>query len=70
MRAMSLDDSGKVEEENELNHIKKKLEATSSLVINLNKQLEELKEIVQFLFNFINLFNFYYEKLININFII
>jgi hypothetical protein len=46
MRAMSLDDYGKVEEENELNNIKKKLESTNTLVLNLNKQLDELKEIV------------------------
>lgn len=43
---MSLDTYGKVEEENELNNIKKKLETTSGLVLSLNKQLEELKEIV------------------------
>lgn len=46
MRAMSLDSYDKNEEENELNNIKKKLESTNSLVLNLNKQLEELKEMV------------------------
>ncbi|CAF0720089.1 unnamed protein product [Brachionus calyciflorus] len=44
MRAMSLDTSDKVEEENELNHIKSKLELTNNLVASLVKQLEELKD--------------------------
>lgn len=46
MRAMSLDSYDKNEEDNELNNLKKKLESTNSLVLNLNKQLEELKEMV------------------------
>ncbi|RNA13117.1 inositol 1-4-5-trisphosphate receptor type 2 [Brachionus plicatilis] len=44
MRAMSLDSSNKDEEENELNQIKSRLDQTSNLVINLLKQLDELKE--------------------------
>lgn len=46
MRAMSLDSYDKVDEENELNHIKKRLDSTSTMVVNLNKQIEELKEMV------------------------
>ena len=46
MRAMSLDSSEKDEEDNEINHLKQKFELTNSLVINLSKQLEELKESV------------------------
>lgn len=46
MRAMSLDSSGKVEEENELNYLKTKLEITNNLVASLVKQLEEIKESV------------------------
>lgn len=52
MRAMSLDASGKVEEDNELNHVKSKLELTTNLVLNLSKQLEEIKESVIIIFNF------------------
>lgn len=44
MRAMSLDSSNKDEEENELNQIKSRLEQTSSLVVNLLKQLDEIKD--------------------------
>lgn len=43
---MSLDSSGKVEEENELNNLKNKLEITNNLVANLVKQLEEIKDSV------------------------
>ncbi len=46
MRAMSLDSSEKDEEDNEINHLKQKFELTNNLVINLSKQLEELKESV------------------------
>lgn len=46
MRAMSLDSYDKVDEENELNNIKKRLDSTSTMVVNLNKQIEELKEMV------------------------
>ena len=46
MRAMSLDDANKDEEENEINNLKTKLENTTNLIHNLNKQVEELKEIV------------------------
>jgi hypothetical protein len=47
MRAMSLDDQNKIEEENEIHHLKSKLEMTSNLMVNLNKQVEELKEMVR-----------------------
>jgi hypothetical protein len=46
MRAMSLDTSDKVEEDNELGSLKERLEFTNNLVLNLSKQLDELKESV------------------------
>jgi len=46
MRAMSLDASGKTEEENELNQLKTRLEFTNTLVLSLTKQLDEIKETV------------------------
>jgi hypothetical protein len=48
MRAMSLDASGKAEEDNELSNIKLRLEFTNNLVANLSKQLDELNERVIF----------------------
>ena len=47
MRAMSLDSSEKDEEDNEINNLRQKFEQTSNLVLNLSKQLEELKESVR-----------------------
>jgi hypothetical protein len=47
MRAMSLDALNKVDEDNEMNSMKLKLELTNSLVLNLSKQLEDLKESVR-----------------------
>ena len=52
MRAMSLDASGKVEEDNELNNLKIRLEFTNNLVVNLSKQLDDLKESVFFIWLF------------------
>ena len=46
MRAMSLDTNQKEEEDNELNSLKMRLEFTNNIVINLSKQLEDLKETV------------------------
>jgi hypothetical protein len=46
MRAMSLDASGKAEEDNELSNIKIRLEFTNNLVASLSKQLDELNERV------------------------
>ena len=46
MRAMSLDTSDKIEEDNELGSLKERLEFTNNLVLNLSKQLDELKESV------------------------
>ncbi len=46
MRAMSLDDANKIEEENEINYLKTKLDHTTELVHNLNKQIDELKDMV------------------------
>jgi hypothetical protein len=46
MRAMSLDSSEKDEEDNEINNLRLRFEQTSNLVVNLSKQLEELKESV------------------------
>jgi predicted RNase H-like nuclease (RuvC/YqgF family) len=43
---MSLDDANKTEEENEINYLKTKLDNTTNLVQNLNKQLDELKDMV------------------------
>lgn len=49
MRAMSLDTFNKVDEDNEMNYMKERLEATNNLVLSLSKQIEELKEsIVEF----------------------
>ena len=48
MRAMSLDASGKAEEDNELSNIKIRLDFTNNLVANLSKQLDELNERVIF----------------------
>jgi len=47
MRAMSLDASGKAEEDNELSNIKIRLEFTNNLVASLSKQLDELNERVK-----------------------
>ena len=47
MRAMSLDSYGKEEEDNEMNNLKLRLEFTNNIVINLSKQLDELKETVR-----------------------
>lgn len=44
MRAMSLDSSDKVEEENELCFLKERLDITNNLVMCLSKQLEDLKD--------------------------
>ena len=46
MRAMSLDSSSKVDEDNEINILRLKFEQTSNLVLLLSKQLEEIKESV------------------------
>ena len=46
MRAMSLDALNKSDEDNEINSIKLKLELTNNLVLNLGKQLEDLKKSV------------------------
>jgi hypothetical protein len=51
MRAMSLDEKVEKEEENEINHLKTKINMTNDLVNNLNKQVEELKDLVPFKFN-------------------
>ena len=51
MRAMSLDASGKTEEENELNQLKTRLELTNNLVLSLTKQLDDIKETVRVLNN-------------------
>lgn len=47
MRAMSLDSYGKEEEDNEMNNLKVRLEFTNNIVLNLSKQLDELKETVR-----------------------
>lgn len=47
MRAMSLDALNKVDEDNEMNSMKLKIEMTNNLVLNLSKQLEDLKESVR-----------------------
>ena len=44
MRAMSLDISGKDEEENELHFLRERLDVTNNLVMMLSKQLEDLKD--------------------------
>jgi predicted nucleic acid-binding Zn-ribbon protein len=53
MRAMSLDrartsldDTHKTEEENDLTRVKANLEDTNSLVRNLHKQMDDLREMV------------------------
>ena len=56
MRAMSLDASGKAEEDNELSNIKLRLEFTNNLVANLSKQLDELNERVNVFFDYYNYF--------------
>ena len=43
---MSLDSYGKEEEDNEMNNLKIRLEFTNNIVLNLSKQLDELKETV------------------------
>ena len=43
---MSLDATTKDEEDNELSDLKLRLEFTNNLVVNLTKQLDELKESV------------------------
>ena len=47
MRAMSLDTSGKDEEDNEMNSLKQRLDMTNNLVLILSKQLDELRDSVQ-----------------------
>ena len=47
MRAMSLDSTGKLEDDNELINLKKRLENTNNLVMTLSKQLDELKDSVR-----------------------
>ena len=50
MRAMSLDDFNKNEvEDNEMNNMRERLELTSNLVLNLSKQLQDLKDSVRYL---------------------
>ncbi len=49
MRAMSLDNSGKEEEDNEMCYLRERLDITSNLVLALSKQLEDLKETVSLL---------------------
>ena len=46
MRAISLDTPHNMEEENELNDLKTRLEFTNNLVINLGKQIDQLKSTV------------------------
>jgi hypothetical protein len=46
MRAISLDTSGKEEEENELCFLRKSLEIANGNVNNLGKQVEDLKDLV------------------------
>ncbi len=46
MRAMSLDSHGKVEEENEINSLKDRLDLTNNLVLQLAKHLDDIKEQV------------------------
>lgn len=46
MRAMSLDESAKEEDQNEINIIKSKLESTNKLIFILTKQFEEIKDNV------------------------
>lgn len=48
MRAMSLDSSEKEEEENELCYLRERLDTTNNLVLGLCKQLEELKDTVEY----------------------
>lgn len=60
MRAMSLDTFNKVDEDNEMNYMKERLEATNNLVLSLSKQIEELKESVIF-------FNFNFTKMLIFN---
>ena len=48
MRALSLDASGKADEDNEMLNLKNRLEITNNIVINLSKQLDEIKETVIF----------------------
>ena len=46
MRAISLDTPQNMEEENELNDLKTRLEFTNNLVLNLGKQIDQLKSTV------------------------
>lgn len=46
MRAISLDTSGKEEEENELCFLRKSLELSNNSVTNLGKQVEDLKDLI------------------------
>jgi hypothetical protein len=46
MRALSLDQQIKQEEDNDLNNLKKSLDNTNNLVLLLNKQIEGMKESV------------------------
>lgn len=46
MRAMHLDSHGKEEEDNEINHLRNRLDVTNSLVLQLTKQIEDLKDKV------------------------
>ena len=47
MRALSLDEHIREEEDNDLNKLKKSLDVTNNLVLLLNKQIDELKDSVQ-----------------------
>ena len=46
MRAMSLDTSNKDDEDNELHQLRFKMDKTTELLINLSKQMDEIKESV------------------------
>jgi len=46
MRAMSLDNSGKEEEDNEMCFLRERLDVTNNLVLALSKQLDELNDSV------------------------
>ncbi len=56
MRAMSLDTLEKDEEHNELFVLKERLDFTNNLVLNLSKQLDELKDsVINYFFFFLYL---------------
>lgn len=46
LRALSLDKLDRNDEENDVNYLKNRLEETNNLIINLSKQLEDIKESV------------------------